>query len=277
MNQIDSARYWRHPHFADLSLLKARFTRHRYELHTHPTYVIALITSGCERLRIGSCQVAAPAGTVLIVHPEECHDGEAGGSDGWAYRTLYPPVALMTQVARELGREEAPVFSHCVIDDAVTAQAIAAAHRAAEHDEEEDAEASLIIALRSLIERHADGGAVEAVWRPGAAHRFADYTDMIDADVTAPLDLQRLADVAGVTRFQVIRDFKLLTGLTPGAWLRNRRLRQAGELMRLGMAAADAAVAAGFADQSHLARTFRRIHGITPAMFQRAHLPARSH
>ena len=276
MNQIDLARYWRHPRFADLCLLKARFTRHRYELHTHPTYVIALITAGCERLHIGAHQVAAPAGTILIVHPEECHDGEAGTADGWAYRTLYPSVELMTGVARELGRDGAPVFSHCVISDVVTAQAIAAAHRIAECDDAEDAEASLVVALRYLIERHADGGPAEAVWHAGAAHRFANYTDMIGADLTASLDLQQLADVAGVTRFQVIRDFKRLTGLTPGAWLRNRRLRQAGDLMRQGMAAAEAAGAAGFADQSHLVRTFRRIYGITPTMFQRAHLSVRS-
>ncbi|HLJ06515.1 MAG TPA: AraC family ligand binding domain-containing protein, partial [Acetobacteraceae bacterium] len=88
MNQIDSTTFWRHPRFPDLCLLKARFTQHRYELHTHPTYVVALITEGCEQLRIGSRRVSAPRGTVLIVHPEQCHDGEAGVADGWSYRTL---------------------------------------------------------------------------------------------------------------------------------------------------------------------------------------------
>jgi AraC-like DNA-binding protein len=271
LNQVDSARYWRHPHFPDLCMLKAHFTRHQYELHTHPTYVIALITGGCERLRIGARRVTAPAGTVLIVQPEECHDGEAGASDGWSYRTLYPSVALMADVARELGREQAPVFSHCVIDDAVIAKAIGISHRIAESSDADDAEACLIAALRSLIVRHADGRDAEDVWRSGAAHRFASYSDIISADVAVPLDLQSLADVAGVTRFQVIRDFKRVTGLTPGAWLRNRRLRYAGDLIRQGMSAAEAASTAGFADQSHLSRTFKGTYGITPATFARAH------
>ena len=100
----DRAVFWQHPHFRDMGLLKARFRHHRYELHTHPTYVIALITGGCESVRVSCRRVVAPANTVLVVNPEECHDGEAGCEDGWSYRTFYPSIDLMTEVARELGR-----------------------------------------------------------------------------------------------------------------------------------------------------------------------------
>jgi AraC-like DNA-binding protein len=79
-----------------------------------------------------------------------------------------------------------------------------------------------------------------------------------------------LAGLAGVTRFQVIRDFRRVTGLTPGAFVRNRRLRLASRLIEQGATLVDAALAAGFADQSHLSRSFRNTHGITPTMFRRA-------
>ena len=46
-------KFWQHPSFCDLGLLKARFTHHRYARHTHPTYVVALVTEGCERVWIG--------------------------------------------------------------------------------------------------------------------------------------------------------------------------------------------------------------------------------
>ena len=267
MNEIDSTQFWRHPRFDDLCLLKARFTRHRYELHTHPTYVIALITGGCERLRIGSRQTVAPTGSVLIVHPEECHDGEAGADAGWSYRTLYPPVSLMTEVARELGRDGPPVFAAPTIDDPVAARVIAHAHAIAETDDGDTAEASMLAALRYLILHHADASrGAEPIERSGARRRFAMYV----AAMEPAMELQRLADVAGVTRFQVIRDFKHVTGLTPGAWSRNRRLRLASRMIEQGATVADAAFAAGFADQSHLSRSFRRTHGITPATFRRA-------
>lgn len=267
MNKIDFTQYWRHPGLHDLCLLKARFTRHRYELHTHPTYVVALITGGCERLRIGSRQTAAAAGSVLIVHPEECHDGEAGADVGWSYRTLYPTVPLMTNIARELGRAGPPVFGAPVIDDPLAARLIANAHVIAETDDGEAAGACMLAALRYLILHHADASrGAEPIERSGARRRFAMYV----AAMEPAMELQRLADVAGVTRFQVIRDFKHVTGLTPGAWLRNRRLRLASQMIEQGATVADAAFATGFADQSHLSRSFRSIHGITPAMFRRA-------
>jgi AraC-like DNA-binding protein len=75
-----------------------------------------------------------------------------------------------------------------------------------------------------------------------------------------------------VTRFQVIRDFKRVTGLTPGAYVRNRRLRLAGRLIEQGAPIVEAALAAGFADQSHLTRSFRSTHGITPRMYRRAYM-----
>ncbi|TIW43521.1 MAG: AraC family transcriptional regulator, partial [Mesorhizobium sp.] len=96
MDATEIRKYWRHPCFPDLGLFKARFTQHRYELHTHPTYVIALITSGCERIRIGRHSVLAPAGAIAVVNPEEWHDGEQGADEGWAYRTFYPSVPLLT-------------------------------------------------------------------------------------------------------------------------------------------------------------------------------------
>jgi AraC-like DNA-binding protein len=266
----ETRKYWRHPCFPDLGLFKARFTQHRYELHTHPTYVIALITAGCERIRIGRHNVVAPAGTIAIVNPEEWHDGERGAEDGWAYQTFYPSVPLMTAVTRELGQDRAPIFSRAIIDDSRLAGALAAAHEGSTSQDTTKAEASLLVAFQRLIVRHGDwSGRAEEIESSGSRRRFSLYEELIDSELGSPLDLQRLADATRVTRFQVIRDFKKAIGITPAAYIRDRRLRRAGFLIEQGLGLADAAIAAGFADQSHLSRTFRVTHGITPGMFKR--------
>ncbi len=272
MQAAESGTYWRHPCFPDLGLFKARFTRHRYALHTHPTYVVALITAGCERIRIGRHNVLAPAGTIAVVNPEEWHDGERGAAEGWAYRTFYPPVALMTALADELGQAQTPVFSRAVIEDAGLAAALAVAHDGSTSPDATQAEASLLVALRHLIVRH--GGwsdRTELVERSGWRQRFAVYAAIVERELESRLDLQMLADGAGVTRFQVIRDFRRAIGLTPACYIRDRRLRRAGGLIEQGAGLADAAMAAGFADQSHLSRTFRAAHGMTPGMFRIRH------
>ena len=261
--------FWRHPHFGDLGLMRARFTRHRYDLHTHPTYVIALITAGCERIRIAGETVEAPAGTIALVNPEECHDGEAGTEGGWAYRTFYPSVALMTAVAGELDREQAPLFHTRLLTDSRLAGRFARAHAAAAGTDRLDAETTMLAALRDLIVGHADWtGPARRRDAAGARRRFARYAELIEAGLGDEVSLGHLAATADVTRFQVIRDFKTMTGLTPAAFIRDRRLRRAGELIAGGAGLAEAAAEAGFADQSHLSRGFRATRGITPGMFR---------
>lgn len=265
----ETGKYWRHPSFPDLGLFKARFTQHRYALHTHPTYVIALITAGCERIRIGRHDVRAPKGTIAVVHPEEWHDGERGAEEGWAYRTFYPSVSLMTAVSRELGRDRAPVFSRALIEDRHLSKALAAAHESSMSKDATEAEASLLLALRRLIVRHGDWSAqAEEAEDSGSRRRVSLYEELIETELGARLELQRLADAARVTRFQVIRDFRKAIGLTPSAYIRDRRIRRARSLIEHGLRLADTAVAAGFADQSHLTRAFRATHGMTPGMFR---------
>ncbi len=204
---------------------------------------------------------------MLIVNPEEWHDGEAGADDGWAYRTFYPSVALLTAVAAELGRNGAPLFSHAVIEDGELAQLLASAHRGSTS---EGAEATLLAALRVLVLRYGhEGHAAEPIEGAGSRRRVAIYRQVIEDNLAAELDLALLARAARVTRFQVIRDFRRATGVTPATFIRNRKLRCATVLIEQGCTLADAAFAAGFADQSHLSRTFRAAHGITPGMFRK--------
>ncbi len=280
LNQIDrregwgvqeTREFWRHARFHDLALLKARFRQHRYEMHTHPTYVVALITAGCERVRIGGRSVLAPAGSVLVVNPEEWHDGEAGCAEGWAYRTFYPPPDLFAGIADELGQDREPLFARAALDDPVLARALAIAHRDSTSTEATRAETSMLVALRQLIARHGNWDArAEPAEGAGSRRRLSLYEQVIESHLGEDLDLRRLAVAAGVTRFQVIRDFRKAAGLTPAAFIRDRRVRRASRLIEQGSGLADAAVEAGFADQSHLTRAFRAARGVTPGVFRKA-------
>lgn len=271
MPETEPRRFWWHPRFPDLGLFKARFIDHHYDLHTHATYVIALITEGCERIRIGRNTVVVPVGTIAVVNPEEWHDGEQAADAGWAYRTYYPSIPLFTAIARELGRDAAPVFTRPIIEDRELARALAKAHEDSTAADGMEAETSLLMAFRRLILQHADSGPRrEEIRCGGSQQRFPLYRELIEDQLGSELDLARLADAAQVTRFQVIRDFKRTIGHTPSMYIRDRRLRRAFALIREGWPLAESAATAGFADQSHLCRAFRAAHGMTPGMLRRA-------
>ena len=73
-----------------------------------------------------------------------------------------------------------------------------------------------------------------------------------------------------MSQFQLLRVFSTVTGLTPHAYLIQRRLQKARQLIAGGMSLTDASYTAGFADQSHMTRLFVRTYGITPGAYAAA-------
>jgi AraC-like DNA-binding protein len=263
--------FWLHPRFSDLGMLRATFRDHKYNLHTHSTYVIALITDGCERARIGNKSVRATPGTIAIVNPEECHDGEAGAEGGWSYLTFYPTLSLMRSLYEELGQTGVPEFACPHVDDHELANSFYLAHTMSRDSEGLGAETALIDALQLLILRHSDSTALGRVPTfSGAGERVRLYEELVRENITAEFDLDFFAEAAGVSRFQVIRDFKKFSGLTPAAYVRNHKLRFAASKIAEGFSLAEAGLEAGFFDQSHFSRVFRAVNGMTPGTFQSA-------
>jgi len=96
-----------------------------------------------------------------------------------------------------------------------------------------------------------------------ARERLAD--DLLGAPTLADL-----ATMTGLSKYQVLRRFERAYGLPPHAWLLRQRAERARVLIRDGSSLTTAAAAAGFADQSHMTRVFRRLYGYTAGTLRRA-------
>ena len=84
------------------------------------------------------------------------------------------------------------------------------------------------------------------------------------------LGLEELADVAGLSPFHFARQFKTATGHPPHDYLIRLRVDRAQELIRQHRhewTLAAIANECGFADQSHMARHFKRVLGVSPGEF----------
>ncbi|MBK3424872.1 helix-turn-helix domain-containing protein, partial [Methylobacterium ajmalii] len=102
---------------------------------------------------------------------------------------------------------------------------------------------------------------------PALAERALDY---LHAHAATPFGLDALARAVGAAdRFQLARAFRRRFGTSPHACLVELRLVRARALLRERVPPAEAALMAGFSDQSHLGRWFRRAYGLTPAAYRR--------
>ena len=91
----------------------------------------------------------------------------------------------------------------------------------------------------------------------------------MDAHLDKQLTLESLARVAGLSVHHFARQFKQSAGVAPHQYLTQKRLERAQEMLaRTDLPLSDIAYAAGFSDQSHLARHFRQMLGTTPWEFR---------
>jgi len=95
-------------------------------------------------------------------------------------------------------------------------------------------------------------------------------TELLEAHLGGNITLQRVAEACELSVSHFARAFKTSFRKPPHNWLAERRVDRARDLMmnsRLPLA--DIAARCGFADQSGLNRSFKRIHGLAPGIWRR--------
>lgn len=245
-------------------------TARSFPRHTHDQYGIGVIDRGVQASASDARQVEAGPGDLIFVNPGEVHDGRPKGSDARAWRMLYLDPPLL-QRARDEVRDAgcgtlaflAPVVRDVplrTLFDRVQRQLTDAG--ATEPMVCEQALLQLAAGVELRLARY--------VLPPGKGDCIARARARIDDAPADALTLERLAADAGMSRFRLYRAFIQQLGLSPHAYLLQRRVALARRLLRAGMPAAQVALAAGFCDQSHLNRWFTRTFGVPPGRYARA-------
>jgi AraC-like DNA-binding protein len=94
--------------------------------------------------------------------------------------------------------------------------------------------------------------------------------DMVDARLAERPSLHELAALLDVSTRYFCRAFRTSTGLSPHRFILQRRVERARALIEKDeLPLSEAAIAAGFADHSQMATTFRKVLNVAPSHFRR--------
>ena len=105
-----------------------------------------------------------------------------------------------------------------------------------------------------------------APWQVARVVRF------IDAHLSEKIAVATLADIARLSTGHFARAFRATVGKSPHAFVISRRIERAKEEILLAKKPlAEIALECGFGDQAHMTRLFRRIVGVSPGVWRRAH------
>jgi AraC-like DNA-binding protein len=262
----EQAKFWRDPDLENLEILHVTYLTHSFALHSHDAFATSVIDRGAGGFFYRGATHIAPAGSLVMLNPDEMHTGYVLAEEGWTYRVLYPSTNLLSRIASDYaGRSRnASFFPTPIISDAELANLMHHLHRVLEEPTTIlERESWLLQTYAHMLTRHVEHPPVA---RPVGkeSHAVRQVRDYIEAHFHQNVSLSQLALLAGLTPYHLVRVFHSMTGLPPHAYLNQVRLAQAKRLLLAGLPIADVTYEIGFADQSHLTKRFKRVYGITP-------------
>lgn len=94
-------------------------------------------------------------------------------------------------------------------------------------------------------------------------------TELLHERLAERLTITELASAVGIHPMHLAREFRRFHRCTIGEYLRRQRIESAcRQLQASRESLAEIACSAGFADQSHFTRTFKRVVGMTPSQYR---------
>ncbi|BBK42679.1 AraC family transcriptional regulator [Allostella vacuolata] len=249
---------------AGIERLEASFRGRPFAPHRHDTYAIGITVAGVQTFGYRGRRWQCLPGECHILHPDELHDGAAGTEAGFGYRIAYVDPALIQEALD--GRPLPFVADPVVRGRDVPPALVEWLHRI---DEPIDGfeRLELASALAGFLARHAGAPPLRPVPLRLAALRRV--RDLIVGDPRMLHPLEEFERLSGIDRWTIARQFRAAFGTSPSRFRTMRQLDLARRLMAGGTPLSEAALEAGFADQSHLSRQFKRAYGLTPARWMR--------
>jgi AraC family transcriptional regulator len=222
----------------------------RLSWHFHPHSCLAVVAKGAVRKRFARVEEDAVDGTVVVLPAEERHE-DLFGREG--------ARIVVLESAREPGplrcfrSWKASVLAHSISrelarPDAYTMLALE----------------GLALELMATVARQREAGNREP--------RLDAVQEMLVQDLSSPPSLSWIAHEIGIHPSHLARVFRAQFGQSIGEYGRRLRLEWAAQLLACSEERlASVAARAGFADQSHLTREFKRRYGVTPGRDRLAH------
>ncbi|MFI6255896.1 AraC family transcriptional regulator [Micromonospora zamorensis] len=238
----------------------AHFVDHAYPRHIHDVWTLLIVDDGAVRFDLDRHRHDALRTSVTLLPPYVPHDGSSATPGGFRKRVLYLDTSALG--AELVGRAvDEPDLADPQLRDRIhhLHQVLAAP------GDEFEAESRLALILERLRGQLRQRPPVEG--QPAGPGLAVRLRELLDARTVEGVTLGEAAELLHAHPTHLVRTFTHVHGVPPHSYLTGRRVELVRRLLLAGQRPAEAAVAAGFFDQAHLTRHFRRYLGVSPARY----------
>lgn len=250
-----------------VELLHAWLTTEVYQRHRHDTYAVGVTDRGVQVFDYRGSARASTRGQVVVLYPDEAHDGRAGTDEGFGYRIVYIEPTQLTEALKVLRGSPCPLpfVGEAVSTNPGLAQAVDNAFGGSLDSLSAD---SIVVDLAEALLAAERCDARPARSRRVDVAAVERARQLLDAERTRAVHSSELEPITGLTRYELARQFRIVLGTSPHRYLLMRRLAFARDLIHAARPLAEVACEAGFADQAHFTRVFKSAFGLTPAGYR---------
>ncbi|MDF6044623.1 AraC family transcriptional regulator [Streptomyces sp. JH14] len=254
---------WRPPVAGVVEVFHAHFTEHAYPMHVHDAWTLLIVDDGAVRYDLDRHEHGTPKDTVSLLPPQVPHNGSPATPHGFRKRVLYLDMTQLDE--RFIG----PAVDGPDLTDPLLRRRVGQLHTVlANRGEELEAESRLAL-IGERLRMHLRPSATIGSAAPGRSVARS-LRDLLDERLIAGVTLDEAARTLHAHPAHLVRAFSGAFGIAPHQYVVSRRVDLARRLLLDGQPPGEVAAAAGFHDQSHLTRHFKRIIGTTPGLYARA-------
>lgn len=241
----------------------AHFTEYAYPMHVHDAWTLLIVDDGAVRYDLDRHEHGTPHDTVSLLPPHVPHNGSPATPGGFRKRVVYLDSS-------RLGEE----LIGAAVDgpdlrDPVLRRGVGRLHSALVRPGDElEAESRLTLVGERLRDHLRHRTEPRRVRRdPVLARRLRE---LLDARLVEGVSLEEAARLLHAHPAHLVRAFSGAYGIAPHQYLMSRRVGRARRLLLDGLPPGEVASVAGFYDQAHLTRHFKKLVGVTPGRYRSA-------
>lgn len=266
--------FWRDDRMPHIELRKIDDgQRAAYTAHAHNEWSIGAITRGQSTYTNGSNHYPVEKGTLVLMNPGQIHACNPVDEQPWAYYMLYVHAHWLAELQVDLGLLSEATWRDFPIELLKNEQLYTPFVELCEIliNPASDLllkQSELITTLSRIlpvISDDSDHGKEPQMIKPLNIQTVAKH---IDEHYVEAVSLDELCSIANCSSGHLIRAFKKHYGFSPHAYLVNRRIQFAQAELKNGTSIAEAALNAGFSDQAHFQRAFKKHVSATPRQYR---------
>ncbi|MCX7773643.1 MAG: AraC family transcriptional regulator [Clostridia bacterium] len=231
------------------------YSEQSYKEHLHEELSIGYIEEGSTLVGFGGKDYLFTQGDGIIIPPYVSHICRPSDVDRWRFVMMYIDVSYIDCVNHHFKPRKLSAVELARFNDFLACLA------------EKHTDFELENALVELL--------VECMLNDGRSVTFTrnraleDIYNYIKCNYLESITLESLERTFNINKFSIIRGFKSLYNTTPSSFQLQLKVSYSKGLLARGMNIVDACHEAGFYDQAHFTREFKKAHGKTPLQYQK--------